>query len=281
MRPLVRFSALLAGSLWSILQGASIRALLIEDPKGPAPVRGILQATGLFQFDAASESTNFEKYKVVVMNGAPEGWPTDTLVALERYLMNGGGLVVLPPAAAAFPEWPEYNQMLGVTAAKNRDQRAGPLWFYRAGNIVFDDKTPGAAGKILAPGKPFLITIRNTEHPVTKGLPLAFLHAPDELAGNIRGPGKNMSVLATALSDAEQGTGRDEPQIIVVNYGKGRVFNSILGRTPEGMECAGLQTLIQRGAEWAATGKVTQRVPADFPTEEKVSARGGGRSAAK
>ncbi|MDR2916847.1 MAG: ThuA domain-containing protein, partial [Tannerella sp.] len=28
-----------------------------------------------------------------------------------------------------------------------------------------------------------------------------------------------------------------------------------------------------RGAEWAATGKVSQKVPADFPTESQISLR--------
>jgi hypothetical protein len=29
----------------------------------------------------------------------------------------------------------------------------------------------------------------------------------------------------------------------------------------------------QRGAKWAATGKVTQKVPADFPTADKATTR--------
>jgi hypothetical protein len=32
-------------------------------------------------------------------------------------------------------------------------------------------------------------------------------------------------------------------------------------------------TLLQRGAEWAATGLVTQRVPATFPTADTVTYR--------
>jgi hypothetical protein len=39
------------------------------------------------------------------------------------------------------------------------------------------------------------------------------------------------------------------------------------------MQCAGFQTLLLRGAEWAATGKVTQSLPADFPTDKSVSLR--------
>jgi hypothetical protein len=39
------------------------------------------------------------------------------------------------------------------------------------------------------------------------------------------------------------------------------------------MQCAGFQITLLRGAEWAATGKVTQKVPTDFPTEKQVSNR--------
>ena len=39
------------------------------------------------------------------------------------------------------------------------------------------------------------------------------------------------------------------------------------------MQCAGFQTLLLRGAEWCATGKVKQKVPNDFPTADKVSLR--------
>lgn len=39
------------------------------------------------------------------------------------------------------------------------------------------------------------------------------------------------------------------------------------------MQCTGFQTLLLRGSEWAATGKVRQRVPDDFPTERKSSLR--------
>jgi hypothetical protein len=40
-----------------------------------------------------------------------------------------------------------------------------------------------------------------------------------------------------------------------------------------GMSCVGFVTLLQRSTEWAATGKVTQKVPASFPTPSTVSYR--------
>jgi hypothetical protein len=35
----------------------------------------------------------------------------------------------------------------------------------------------------------------------------------------------------------------------------------------------GFITTFLRGTEWAATGKVTQKIPADFPSADKSSSR--------
>jgi catechol 2,3-dioxygenase-like lactoylglutathione lyase family enzyme len=122
--------------------------------------------------------------------------------------------------------------------------------------------------------RPFQVTAREPEHPILKGLPPVWMHAPDELYGTLRGPGKNMTVLATAHSDPKNaGTGHDEPILMALNYGKGRVFHTVLGHDATGLSCVGFITTFQRGTEWAATGKVTQKAPAAFPTAETVSYR--------
>ena len=64
---------------------------------------------------------------------------------------------------------------------------------------------------------PFTVTVRDAKHPITKGLPAAWMHQGDELYAKLRGPGSNMTVLATAHSDpANNGTGRDEPMLMVL-----------------------------------------------------------------
>jgi type 1 glutamine amidotransferase len=107
-----------------------------------------------------------------------------------------------------------------------------------------------------------------------QGVPAKWLHVQDELYDRLRGPAENMRVLATAFAAKEQGgSGRHEPQLMVVDYKQGRVFHTTLGHGDYSQECVGFITLFLRGAEWAATGKVTQKIPADFPTAEKVSKR--------
>jgi hypothetical protein len=279
----IRAAALAAVAL-PLLSGASVHALLIDGAEWQpqtAALKAILETSDLFHLDVLTAPAKgnpfeppFDRYKLVILNYGGDSWPLPTMAALEKYVQNGGGLVVLASADAAFPAWTEYTAMLGVSGAPNRDKTAGPIWFYQNGNLAFDNDTPGPAGKTQQPDQPFAITIRNTEHAVTKGLPLIWMHASDTLAGNLRGPGKNMVVLATAPSDKDHGgTGRDEPVLLAMTYGKGRIFHTLLGRTEDGIACVGFQTTLQRGAEWAATGKVTVRMPTDFPHEDKPSLR--------
>jgi uncharacterized protein len=118
------------------------------------------------------------------------------------------------------------------------------------------------------------VVVRDRNHPITRGLPEKWMHAADELYSRMRGPGDNMTVLATAYSDpANRGTGHDEPMLTALSYGKGRVFHTVLGHDPPAMQCVGFIVTLQRGAEWAATGKVTVKAPADFPMADKVSTR--------
>jgi type 1 glutamine amidotransferase len=133
--------------------------------------------------------------------------------------------------------------------------------------------TPGIGGS-HGPRHAFAIDMRNLKHPITKGLPARWMHAVDELYDRLRGPAENLDLLATAFSSPEKkGTGEHEPILFTIQYGKGRIFHTTLGHDVPAMQCVGFIVTLQRGAEWAATGKVKQKVPADFPGPEKVSTR--------
>ena len=120
------------------------------------------------------------------------------------------------------------------------------------------------------PSTNFKVIIRNSDHPVTKDMPPVWLHAKDELYSFLRGPGEKMTVLATSPSKKSK---RQEPMIFTIDYGKGRVFHTPMGHADYSMKCVGFIVTLQRGTEWAATGKVTQKIPDDFPSADKSSSR--------
>jgi type 1 glutamine amidotransferase len=104
------------------------------------------------------------------------------------------------------------------------------------------------------------------------------MHTKDELYDSLRGPAEDMHILATAYSAPEQGgTGRHEPMMMTLRYGKGRVFHTVLGHADYSMQCVGFVTTLRRGTEWAATGRVTIPPPKSLPSAtESMSWSGEG-----
>ena len=256
--------------------------------KASSPIlKQILDETGLFSSeimitpgkgeDMKTFNPDFTKYKLVVIDYNGDSWSEKTNSAFVEYVKNGGGVVLYHAADNSFPAWKEYNEMSGLGGWGDRNQKDGPYVYYKNNQLVTD--TSAGNGGSHGKRREFLVLTRITDHLITRGLPVAWLHGTDELYSQLRGPAKNMQILATAFADSAAGGGtmRDEPILMAITFGKGRIFHTTMGHADEGggpsMHCAGFIVTLQRGAEWAVTGDVTQKVPWDFPSAAGVVLR--------
>jgi len=199
---------------------------------------------------------DFAKYDAIVCNYTSypnvtgQRWPAATEKAFLDYIAAGHGFVLFHAASTAWMDWPEFGDLIGLTWQKD------------------------AAGKNISGHgalHSFLVTIADREHPVTEGMK-DFQHVKDELYHR-QLLHKTGHVLATTFSDkAFRGSSTSEPMVVVTELGKGRAFNCALGHDPKPMVGVGFRTLMLRGTEWAATGKVTIPIPADWPAPGTLQA---------
>ena len=286
--------ALAALALWALaLAGESPsarHAALIVDgqnnhkiwPTTSGYLKSYLEETGLFSVEIATAPPAggdmeafrppFARYSLVVSNYNGDSWSAATKADFDEFVSGGGGFVSVHAANNAFPEWQAYNEMIGLGGWGGRTERDGPYIRLRDGEFV-RDHSPGVGGRHGVRHE-FPIDIRDAEHPITRGLPKRWLHAEDELYDRLRGPARNLRVLATAFSTPEsRGTGEHEPILMAIRYGEGRVFHTTLGHGLVSQRCNGFIATFQRGAEWAVTGEVTQSVPESFPGPDAVTVR--------
>ncbi|MCX5685619.1 MAG: ThuA domain-containing protein, partial [Planctomycetota bacterium] len=111
---------------------------------------------------------DFSKYQVVFSNYNGESWPAEVNAAFEKYMTNGGGLVVFHAANNAFEKWDEWNKMVGLAWQ-------GPGFGDRitvddAGNVVRTPKGEGP-GAGHGPQHPYLVLLRDQKHAITRGIP--------------------------------------------------------------------------------------------------------------
>ncbi len=229
---------------------ASLNALIISDAdqQVTATIQTILENSGLFDADInKSKSPNFNNYDVVVLNLTQGEWEEKVKTEFISYVNGGGGLVSLGGSSLAFGEWSALNKVAGLTSGAKPDKSKAAFEFTLVG-VKAKDK-----------------------HPITDGLQQRWMHTPDNFIFNTETLTGDADVLATAWADTIQGgSGAHLPVLFTMNSGEGRVFHSTLGTAANAenmsaMQCVGFITTLQRGAEWAATGVVSQEAPVDFP----------------
>lgn len=226
-------------------------------------IRTILETSGRFTVTVSTypKLPDFSKYDVVIdnFNGGHTAtgtrWPRDAELALESYVRSGGGLVVFHAANNAFLDWPEFNRMIGLGW---RDPSFG------LGMAIVNNKVvtiPQGSG--LAPGHgprhDFEMFVLDKSHPITRGVPEHWIHPSEQLTHGQHGPAEGLTILTYAFSEVSH---QGEPMDWVRDYGKGRVYTTMLGHTWKdelnpNLDDVNFQALFARGVEWAATGRVT------------------------
>jgi type 1 glutamine amidotransferase len=180
--------------------------------------------------DLASEA--MKEYRLVILNYCNWDRPglSDTAKqGLVNYLQHGGGLTIIHFANGAFnytlpatnSDWPEFRT--------NIVRRA---WIHGKDRSGHDNYGP------------FTVELSAAKHPITAGL--KNFSTVDELYFRQEGPAP-IDPLATARSKV---TGKEEPMAWAYPYGKGRVFQTVLGHSAESIHKAA--PLIRRGCTWAA-----------------------------
>ncbi|MBN2594706.1 MAG: ThuA domain-containing protein [Sedimentisphaerales bacterium] len=139
---------------------------------------------------------------------------------LKRVVKNGTGLVLVHFACGAFQEWPEFVKL------------AGRVW---------DPKLRGHD-----PHGKFTVKITDERHPAMKGM--KEFETVDELYTCLAGQ-TPIKVLATARSKVDN---KDYPMAFVLNFGKGRVFHSVLGHDVQAFDSPYVGRLFRNACAWGA-----------------------------
>lgn len=196
--------------------------------------------------------------------------------ALEAFVSGGGGLYILHSANNGFPKWEEFNKMIGT------GWRASNFGFaLEVGSDLKVIRIPAGTGSGTNHGNRINthINILNP-HPIHKGYPKKYMTAILEIYYYARGPAENCTVLSYAYDSPEAGgTRKNWPIELMLDYGKGRVYNSTPGHlwpgesVPPAIKDLSWQTTLVRASEWLARKEVFYPVPTPFNTETKIESR--------
>jgi len=254
-----------------------------------ALIRGVLQPTGLFEVAVSTSPPTatspgrdqwrprFKDYDVVIqtcndINNSGPSWPKAVQTDFEAFVRDGGGVYIFHGAQNAFPDWPAYNEIIGLGW---RAQSYGTALSIDPGEKIVRHP-PGEGMKTGHAPKGEVVVHRVGDHPIHQGLPRDWKTPALEVYYYARGPAENVEVLSYGRDPR---FGLNWPIEWTVSYGRGRAYVATFGHVwqddvqPLSMRCAGVQTVIVRVLQWLAGRPVTFPVPPDFPTENALSIR--------
>jgi len=231
-----------------------------HDWRGTTPsLRKALEDTEKFEVRVVEEfrggtAEMLAPYGLIIVNYYDGGRPENRFGeraqnAISDFVRSGKGLVLYHLSLGAFDGWTDYEKMSGGNWRPNQGHHSA--------------------------AHDFALDIKDADNPIMQGVKSTLMIKKDELFANLRWqPEGNYHVLATAYDDhslygvrdtqAKPGAGINEPILWTTQFGMGRVFVTALGHDPEDTENPAFKITFVRGAEWAATGKVTIPVPPEL-----------------
>jgi hypothetical protein len=251
---------------------------------------GLLEPTGLFDVSVSTcpplKETewkewhpDFSKADVILQtcndisqNPAPQ-WPDSVKSDFVAFIKNGGGVFIYHSANNAFPDWPEYNDIIGIGWRKRSFGIA--LQMDEQGNITRLPPGQGADTGHANRGEVLVHNLGN--HPIHEGFPPAWKSPALEVYYDARGPANSLTVLSYGQDPRG---GQFWPLEWTVIYGAGRAYSSSFGHVwsdesetnqPVDLLAIDEQILIQRALQWLAKRPVSVPVPPNFPTAVKTS----------
>lgn len=162
----------------------------------------------------------FDAVLLHFMNWETTSPPVSARTNLQEFVKNGGGLMLIHFACGAWQDWDEFKKI------------AGRIWNPK-----------------LRPHDPrgeFTVEIVDREHPITRGL--KDFRTDDELYTCLDGD-TPIHVIAVARSKVDN---KLYPMGFVLNYGKGRVFHTVLGHDVKAITNSSVPEFFRRGCVWVA-----------------------------
>jgi type 1 glutamine amidotransferase/mono/diheme cytochrome c family protein len=214
----------------------AIVKLLQRDPRIQVDVRTDIESLG---------DLNLADFQTVLLNYCnwqdPTGLSDKSKRAFVAYLEQGGGLVIvhfangafhfsLPSAAAS--DWPEYRRIV---------RRA------------WDHQGKGESQSGHDAFGLFEVKPTSVSHPTTAGL--APFTVTDELYFRQAGD----EAIEPLLLAHSKVTDRDEPLAFSYRYGKGRIFQTLLGHSEQTYETFEAREILRRAVAWCASRPVVAR----------------------
>ena len=111
-------------------------------------MKQILENSGMFKVDfaftpdfggdIATFKPDFHQYDLIVINYGGATWTEPVRKNFEKYVADGGGVVVIHSSVVPMADWKEYNEIIGMGAWDGRNEKDGPYLYWKDGQYVYD-----------------------------------------------------------------------------------------------------------------------------------------------